>query len=244
MKIPKRAENVHRRAFHPFVEGLLNLAFPPICLGCGERVAGSDMILCLPCLRAVDRAEESEVEARMQRLPEVREAIDYAFSLWIFDKGGILQQVHHALKYGNRPLYGVLLGEILGAVLQQKYERRPLPEVIVPIPLHRTRFYERGYNQSERLAAGIARALGVPAASDLLMRGRSTASQTRLSRAERWKNLSGAFEVPDPSQVRDASILLVDDVLTTGATAGAAAQSLKQAGAFRVDLVTLAMART
>lgn len=228
----------------PLAKGLLDLAFPPICLGCGDRVARPETILCLPCIRSVDRAEESEIDARLRRLPEARNAIDFAFSLWIFDKGGMLQAVHHALKYGNRPSYGYVLGEIVGAVLLQKYERRPSPDVILPIPLHRSRLYERGYNQSERLAAGISRVLAIPHDDCVLTRSRSTASQTKLSRDERWRNLAGAFEVAEENGVHDRSALLVDDVLTTGATAGAAAQALKMAGAFRVDLATLAMART
>lgn len=224
--------------------GLTDLAFPPTCLGCGDRVARPETILCLPCIRSVDRAEEVEIEARLRRLPEAGEAVDYAFALWIFDKGGILQQVHHALKYGNRPSYGYLLGEVIGAVLIQKYERRPLPELIIPIPLHRSRLYERGYNQSERLAAGISRVLDLPVMDDVLVRIRSTASQTSLSRSSRWANLHGAFDLLDDERIAETSVLLVDDVLTTGATLGAAARRIKMAGAYSVDLATLALART
>lgn len=224
--------------------GLIDLAFPATCLGCGERVARPQSILCLPCIRAVDRADEMEIDERLRRLPEAREAVDFAFALWIFDKGGILQHVHHALKYGNRPTYGVLLGQIIGTALVQKYERRPPPEIIVPVPLHRSRLYERGYNQSERLAAGIADAMHLPIEDGILKRPRPTSSQTRLSREKRWVNLDGAFCVAEDAEIDGRSVLLVDDVLTTGATAGAAAHALKERRAYRVDLATLAFART
>lgn len=244
MKALSRVETMHWPVLRSLAQGLLDVAFPPVCLGCGDRVGRPETILCLPCIRSVDRADETEIDERLRRLPEARTAIDYAFALWIFDKGGTLQHVHHALKYGNRPRYGYVLGEIVGAVLIQKYERRPRPDAIVPVPLHRSRLYERGYNQSERLAAGIARVLELPVLDEALGRTRSTASQTSLSRERRWRNLDGAFEVADTAIVTDRSLLLVDDVLTTGATAGAAAQALKEEGAFQVDLATLAMART
>lgn len=223
-------------------EGLVGLAFPPVCLGCGERVDSPRRVLCLPCIRSADRADPAEIAVRIARLPQAGQAVDFAFALWIFDKGGILQEVHHALKYGNRPAYGLALGEILGAALLRIF--RPQPDVIVPVPLHASRLYERGYNQSERLAAGISRMLHVAVDASLLVRTRSTRSQTALSREDRWKNLSDAFETPVPEALEGRRVLLVDDVLTTGATCGAAARALKDAGAVCVDLAALALART
>ena len=117
-----------------------------------------------------------------------------------------------------------------------------MPDRIVPVPLHRQRRLERGYNQSERLAAGLAAVLELPVEAERLTRPRPTRSQTALSKPERWRNVEAAFAVPDPGGVGGQRVLLVDDVLTTGATAVAAARALRSAGAV-VDLAVLACTR-
>lgn len=220
---------------------MLHLVYPPLCLGCGMRVEGEG-VLCPRCLSRLERAEADAVAAQLERLPDVRHALDAAFVLWHFDKGGTLQRIQHALKYGNRPRYGVDLGAIAGAA----YAKAALaaPDWAVPVPLHQTRFLERGYNQSAMLARGAARALGVDVREDVLVRPRATRSQTAFARAGRWGNVCGAFAAPHPGVVRERRLLLVDDVLTTGATAVAAAQALKEAGAAEVHLLALALARS
>ena len=226
------------------VDGVVSLAYPPRCLGCGDRLFDARTLLCLTCFHAIDRASAEEAEARLQRLPQARAVLDEVACLWIFDKGGALQVVHQALKYGNRPSYGVTLGEPLGAVYRDATESGAPIDLIVPIPLHRARLLERGYNQSEMLARGVAAVLGAPVDSDLLVRDRPTKTQTTLTRTDRWENLEGAFRVTDADRVRGRRLLIVDDVLTTGSTAGAAAKVLKEAGAARVDLAAMALART
>lgn len=159
-------------------------------------------------------------------------------ALWVFDRGGTLQAAQHAIKYGNRPRYGVALGRLLGAAYA---EDAPLPDGVVPIPLHRTRRLERGYNQSRMLGEGVSEALDCPLRTDLLTRPKPTRPQTHLSRADRWHNVRDAFAAD--AACMDGRWLLIDDVLTTGATAVAAGQTLTQAGAEAVSLATLALAR-
>ncbi len=178
------------------------------------------------------------VAARLDRLPVGRGAIHRALALWIFDKHGTLQAVQHALKYRSRPRYGVPLGHLVGEAYAKVH---PPPEGVVPIPLHTTRRLERGYNQSRTLGRGVAHALDVPLRSDLLARPRPTRSQTNLSRSARWQNVRDAFSASDDAA--DGHWLLVDDILTTGSTCVAAAQTLHDAGAEAVSLATLALAR-
>lgn len=178
------------------------------------------------------------VAARLDRLPVGRGAIHRALALWIFDKHGTLQAVQHALKYRSRPRYGVPLGHLVGEAYA---EAHPPPEGVVPVPLHTTRRLERGYNQSRTLGRGVAHALEVPLRSDLLARPRPTRSQTNLSRSARWQNVRDAFSASDDAA--DGHWLLVDDILTTGSTCVAAAQTLHDAGAEAVSLATLALAR-
>ena len=219
-------------------QGLLDVIYPSRCLRCGARPESARLPLCPQCLGALERAPEMGVAARLDRLPVGSGVFDGALALWAFDKGGTLQAVQHALKYQNRPRYGVPLGRLMGEAFADRY---PAPDSVVPVPLHRTRRLERGYNQSATLAEGAAEALGCPDRPDLLSRPRPTRSQTGLSRKERWQNVRGSF-VAD-SAAAGGDWLLVDDVLTTGSTAVAAARTLADAGAEGLYLITMGLAR-
>ncbi len=186
----------------------------------------------------MERAPRMAIAARLDRLPAGRGLFDETTTLWVFDKDGTLQAVQHAFKYGNRPQYGVALGRLLGKAYAEKASG---PDGVVPIPLHRTRKLERGYNQSRMLGKGVAEVLDCPLRSDLLSRPHPTRSQTNLSREERWKNVHGAFAAD--AGCANGHWLIVDDVLTTGSTVVAAAQTLSEAGADTLSLATLALAR-
>jgi ComF family protein len=225
-----------------FGGALLDVLYPPLCLGCADRLPSDapPLPLCADCLRALPRAEHGVLLPRLADLPGGHAAFDHADALWLFDDGGTLQRIQHALKYGNRPTLGVRLGRLIGEAWQKR--GAPMPDLIVPVPLHRRRRLERGYNQSERLATGIAEVLHGPVQADGLTRPHPTRSQTALSKSERWRNVERAFAVPHPEAVAGQHVLLVDDVLTTGATAVAAARALRSAGA-EVSLAVLACTR-
>ena len=234
------------RAGRHLRRGLLDLLYPPRCLGCGARTHArapaempADMPLCAGCLAGLERARPAAVRRQLERLPEADGVFETVFALWRFTPEGALEAFQHALKYQNRPHYGVAAGRLLGAARQEAFPHRAL-DAVVPVPLHRTRRLERGYNQSEMLARGTAERLGVPCAPGWLLRAAPTRSQTRLSRRARWRNVAEAFAAPQPLNGR--AVLLIDDVLTTGATAAAAARALRSAGAASVHLATLALA--
>ncbi len=228
------------RLLRTFGRALLGVLYPPLCLGCEVRLpdAEASLPLCSACLRRLPRAEPGTLRARLDRLPA--SAFSHVSALWLFDEGGTLQQIQHALKYGNRPTLGVRLGRLVGEAWREA--GYPVPGLVVPVPLHRPRRLERGYNQSERLAAGIAEVLDVPLRTDLLTRTRPTRSQTTLSQSARWQNVDGAFGLQEVEHLSGQRVLLVDDVFTTGATAVAAAAPLRSAGA-TVDLSVLACTR-
>lgn len=219
-------------------QGLLDIVYPPRCLGCGARPDSPQLPLCPQCLESLERAPEMGIAARLDRLPVGGSVFERALALWAFDKGGTLQAVQHALKYRNRPRYGVPLGQLMGEVFA---ETAPAPDGVVPVPLHRTRQLERGYNQCAALAEGMADALGCPTRPDLLRRPHPTRSQTGLSREERWRNVRDSFSAD--LAAAGGSWLLVDDVLTTGSTAVAAGQTMADVGADTLFLMTLGLAR-
>lgn len=224
----------------PIGHGFLDLLYPPRCLDCGARVESPRLPLCPRCLHSLERAPVMGVEAQLDRLPNGHGAIDRAFALWMFDKESPLQALQHAFKYNNRPWYGVPLGRLVGDAFKRAHPDAS-PDGVVPVPLHRTRRLERGYNQSRLLATGIADVLDCSLRATLLRRPHPTRSQTNLSREERWQNVRDAFHAENEAQ--GGRWLLVDDVLTTGSTAVASAQSLRDAGAGGVSLATLAFAR-
>ena len=150
---------------------------------------------------------------------------------------GRLRQLIHLFKYARmRPL-----ARELGAWLAYAYPRLEHFDALVPMPLHWWKRMGRGFNQSDLLARELSRRVGVPILN-AARRRRRTAAQASLTHAQRRDNVRGAFDVPEPEQVRGLSLLLVDDVMTTGSTVNACAKALKQAGAARVCVLTVARA--
>lgn len=235
-------------ALRSVARALVGVLYPPLCLGCDARLpdTADDRVLCPACLRTIPDAVPGALRLRLDRLPSGPNAFGHTFALWLFDEGGIVQRVQHVAKYGNRPSLGVRLGRRIGEA--RRRTDAPEPDLVVPVPLHRSRRIERGYNQSQQLAAGIADALGVPLRPGLLVRRRPTQSQTKLSQTERWTNVADAFELADVDgsgtvpALDGQRVLLVDDVATTGATVVAATAPLRAAGA-TVDLAVLACTR-
>ncbi|MEZ5619599.1 MAG: phosphoribosyltransferase family protein [Burkholderiaceae bacterium] len=192
-------------------------AVAPRCGGCGMRLAAGAGARCGECLR--------------DPLPfdHVHCAVDYGFP-W--------DALIGAFKYGGRAeLAGALAARLL-AVLPP--EAAAWPELVVPVPLARDRLAARGYDQAWELARRVARAIDCPADATAIARADGRSPQAGLDRAARRRNLRGAFAVPDPARVAGRRVAIVDDVLTTGATAAEAAQALHDAGAAAVGVWTVA----
>lgn len=194
------------------------------CYSCESELTGQERCVCWSCLSSIPRLSDGMHASGNE--PYLRFAgrvpISAATSLFYFEKKGTLQTLMQQLKYHDAPQLGVFLGTLLGHHLKD-IDFVSEVECLVPIPLHRKKHILRGYNQSERIAVGMQRVLGIPVETGLLRRRVQTKTQTRMSKAERWENVQAAFQVRRPSAKR---ILLVDDVITTGATMEACVQAL------------------
>ncbi|MDP4292790.1 MAG: phosphoribosyltransferase family protein, partial [Bacteroidota bacterium] len=158
-----------------------------------------------------------------------------------FNKGSKVQHLIHRFKYKGRHQIGTYLGRVYGHELAQSVPYNTV-DMIIPVPLFKKKQKKRGYNQSEIFARGLAEALHVPVETNLLFRIRESESQTRKTREERWENVKEIFSVPHPEHLEDKHILLVDDVMTTGATLEACAASLMKDSNVRISVVTIAYA--
>jgi len=220
-------------------ESLLHLAFPHICAGCGSDNMERQQLLCLSCLSALPQTNfhlygDNPAEKIFRgRLPLV-----YATAHYYFTKKSLMQQLLHDFKYrGNKEL-GYYLGERMGQdLLQSKFLNEV--DAIVPLPLFESKEKKRGYNQAEVLAKGMVRKMNMSVLKGAVSRKEYTESQTRKSRVERWQNIEGRFEVADPKSISGKHILLVDDVVTTGATLEACGRELLKVQNVRLSIAAL-----
>ncbi len=230
--------------------GLVDLAYPPHCLACGAATGGGDG-LCAACWRALAFIERPYCDRL--GLPFERdlgpgllspEAIAHppvfrrARAAVTFDDGPARTLVHR-LKYGDRHEVAGLMGRCMARAAEAGGLLADRP-VLLPVPLHRGRLWRRQFNQAALLAREVARAADLRCDPSLLARVKPTATQVGMSRSARAANVQGAFRVPAGAAVGGRAVLLVDDVLTTGSTANAAARVLLRAGAASVDLLVFA----
>lgn len=227
-----------KRIFAP----LLHLVLPRLCAGCRQPLLEAESLLCLGCSLELPRAgfhDDGANEATMRlsgRLP-FKKATAYLH----FAEDSLAQHLIHLLKYKRRTAVGVLLGRALGEELRETAWARGV-DLIVPVPLHPKKEAVRGYNQSALFAKGLSEILSIPTDDKCLRRTRPTESQTRKTRAERIENVAGAFAVRHHAQLEGKHILLVDDVLTTGATVEACAAAVLAVPGTSVSIATIAIA--
>jgi len=167
--------------------------------------------------------------------------VRFAFAYLHFMPKGRVQRLLHKLKYKGAKELGEHLGQRYGSLLSD-YQYAEQFDIVVPVPLHRHKLRRRGYNQAESFAKGLADALQLPHNGKAIYRAIYTTTQTSKSRFDRWQNVEQVFQVPQPELVQGKRVLLVDDVMTTGATLEACAVALLAAGAAEVSVATIAAA--
>ncbi|MEJ2629349.1 MAG: ComF family protein [bacterium] len=213
--------------------------FPPLCFVCEKR-NDQAFPLCKNCLSQLIASSEVTVHKNQSDFYHLADTLffDQVITLWPYIK--IIESLIHQMKYNDRKKLGIFLGRIAGKLLHQPLKITGR-EVIIPVPLHKTRYRERGYNQSTLLARGLSQYIQLSIYEDTLFRIKPTKSQTTLSAEQRCSNLKNAFAVLHPEKIHHKKVFLVDDVSTTGATFNSCSFTLQQAGAG--EIIGLALAR-
>jgi len=220
----------------------LNLFIPSKCINCGINLYKQEKFICTGCLSKIPKTNSfKNHETPVSQIFWGRVKLETAFSFYYFSKEGILQKIVHEIKYhGGKELayeMGVLFGmDLKSDVTTSSYD------FICPVPLHKMKQRSRGYNQSEWLAMGLAKQLEIPVDTKILSRQVYTGTQTKKNRQERWTNVKDAFEVTDSEKIKNKHILLIDDIITTGATLEACAAKILEIEGTRVSVASLGLA--
>lgn len=218
---------------------LVHLFYPHVCETCGRGLTRSEHILCVRCQHKLPVTNfQLYADNPLEKVFWGRVNIRHAMAAYHYTQASMIQQLIHQFKYRDRQDIAIYLGRQAGHLLLQSTWLNEI-DCIVPVPLHKAKARRRGYNQAALLANGLAGITGKPVLSGALRRTAYTSSQTQKSRISRWENVSGLFAVNEPEALRGRHVLLLDDVVTTGATTEACCHALLEAGAI-VSICALA----
>ncbi|MEX1132164.1 MAG: phosphoribosyltransferase family protein [Flavobacteriales bacterium] len=234
--------NPQNSGFGLWVRDLAALFLPRRCAGCDTGLMRVENGLCLGCIEDLPRARfHDDAENRVEQLFWGKVQLQAASSFLLFTPGGMVQRMLHRLKYANDREIGLLLGRHMAEELMAS-KRFGDVELLLPVPLHASKKRKRGYNQCDVLVEGMRQVWTLPYTKQELLRVISTPSQTRKGRLDRWRNVGQAFQVQDPEGMRGKHILLVDDVVTTGATLEGCIKALEVVPDVRISVCTVACA--
>ena len=229
---------------HDCITPFKDFCFPPLCFSCNARLTLRESRVCSACWNSIRRVQSDDYTVRILKERFAAEGfIDEFYSKYYFEERGVFQNLVHSLKYESITIFGAELGRHLGEHLLEEMDVNMI-DAIIPIPLHKMKLRERGYNQSESICRGISQVTARPVDSNVLRRYKNTVSQTHLSADERKNNVGDAFEVAAGKEgtLERATVLVVDDVITTGSTIESVAKLLKKSGAAKVVAASAALA--
>lgn len=213
-----------KKYFHHF----LHLFYPHNCEGCGTDVIYHDYFICAKCLHALPETDFfSKPVNPVEKLFYGRLPVTNAAAAFYFTKNSLLQHLLIQLKYKSNKEAGYFLGRMMGHALLQT-ERFNEVAVLIPLPLNPKKEHIRGYNQAAVICEGISEVWHRPVCTDAVTRVRFTETQTHQNRVSRWQNMEGVFRVTRPELIKNRHVLLVDDVITTGATLEACGSAIKE----------------
>lgn len=234
------ARNPVVRTLKQYLYDFVGLLYPRVCNACGNDLTAQEDTLCIHCEYELPQtgfhlmADNPVVKRFWGRV-----AVQQGTALYVFEKGGKVQHLIHQMKFSGKKEVGLFLGRKLGRLLAESPLYQDI-DLVVPVPLHKKRLRVRGYNQCDLFAQGIAEAMNIPWQPDALVRNHFSASQTKKGRIARWENVQALFSINPKIDISGKNILLVDDVITTGATMDACCQALLQAQDVRVSVASIA----
>jgi len=220
----------------------VSLLFPTLCQACGESLVTGEELICLNCrynLPFTDFHLKPDNMVAQQFWGKIH--LEGAYAMCYFAKGGKMQHLMHHFKYKGIQKIGNLLGNIAGEQLLKSPVFKSA-DVVIPVPLHKSRLRKRGYNQSMCFAEGLSEKMRIPIDENNLVRLRATETQTHRSRFSRFENMREVFTLTNPESLRNKHVLLVDDVVTTGSTLEACGTALLKAEGLKLSIATIACA--
>ena len=242
MVLKKEIWNVIKGAMGKLFTNIFDFFLPRICPCCKTKLSTSEECICSNCFKNIKIEENELLEIEFERDFKSKNFISDFTSAFVFEKDKELQTLVHELKYNKRFLNGVFLGKQI-AELRKSIIAEWEIDLIIPIPLHMLKLAERGYNQAYYISKGLSKKLNIPIKSKIIKRKKFTQSQTKLTRKEREDNLTGAFKLTRQGKILEGkNVLIIDDVITTGATTNECAKVLINAEAKKVYAASVAIA--
>ncbi len=224
-----------------YLNSVFDFILPRFCAACEIKLLNDEKIICTSCSSKILIAKQSRLQHEYQRKFASKKIISGFTSFYIFEKDKELQHVIHSLKYRKRFLIGVYLGNTIAEQFNEKFLEWNI-DLILPVPLHHLKKADRGYNQAFYIAKGIGKKTSIPYKGNVIKRKKFTESQTSKNLTEREENMKGAFLVKKKKNVEGKNILIVDDVITTGATISECGNVLLKAGAAKIFAASIAIA--
>ena len=227
--------------FQEIKDSFFHLLFPHVCSGCGSDILNKESLLCMRCIDALPETNfEIHANNPVEKKFWGRLSFQQATAQYYFIRESLMQRLMHQFKYKKNKELGTQLGRMMGESL--KKSNRFTIDALIPLPLFPAKEKKRGYNQAAILCEGIAESLQVPVLSDVIIRSQHTDTQTKKGRIERWQNMEGKFVLAKPGAIANKRVLLVDDVVTTGATLEACGLELLKGENVRLSIAALCYA--
>ncbi len=222
-----------------YINDFFNLVYPETCAACNQLLVKNENMVCTRCLYEIPKTNfHKEADNPVEQIFWGRVKIEKATALFYFKQKSKYRRLIHQLKYKGNIEIGVEMGRWLGASLSETGWINEI-DVLIPVPLHPKRFKKRGYNQSEVICRGISEVCNKPIDIFSLVRTKASETQTKKSKFDRWLNVETLFAVSDPARIENCHVLLVDDVITTGATLEACIHCLLEVKGVKVSVASL-----
>ena len=221
------------------LKDLFYLFYPNICANCNEQLLQNEKVICTFCRHDLPLTNfQSYTKNKVSRIFSGRITIEKAYALLFFRKQGVTKNLIHALKYKGNEEVGVFFGNWIGEIVAKNKEFSTV-DFIVPVPIHAKKKKIRGYNQVTKFGECLSMHLKVPLNEDILIRQSATKTQTLKSRFERFNDLESKFLARNTSIFKEKHILIIDDVITTGATLEACAKELLKTPGVKISILTM-----